>query len=196
MTLTSTIPAVAKAPKQRLLPNLTEILYMGLEDARVFKPLPTDVLVSIRTEGDQIADFAGYAAVIRVETPQEDYWHGGREKLMALGQKFAKDLLEHRQAPRLIVHCQYGEIRSKSVANVLSQYFQEPGLPEIPVKTYVLRKLFPDQKKRHAKTGKVKIIPGPTSRELTQVANDDAPDSHLASCLYYGLSDHFDNLPN
>lgn len=190
MTLTSAIPSHPVLPKVRLMPNLQEILFMSLNDAIAFKPEAGDILVSIRTAGDHEHTFQGYDDVIYVQTPVEEFWTGGREKLFALGHQLSKDLNDRRGAKRVVFHCQYGEIRSKTLACCLSSYLAETGLPDLPVKTYGLVKLFPDQKKRHAKTGKVKVIPGATRRDLVLVANSECPDGQLAAVFYDGLHEH------
>lgn len=103
-------------------PSEVSVIYMNIQRAEVFEPKPGDVCVSIRDKGERPAMLKpGWDAVVQVEG-----WRENRDTDLLDRRVFAgrilMGLMQRHDIKRIIVHCIYGEVRSRTVASVLSEF--------------------------------------------------------------------------
>lgn len=119
-TIMSSEPTVWKHPADHEETAL-EVIYMGVTQAEAFQPLPGDVCVSISDYGRARAKLNdGWDEVIYAETetfdPKKDLL-----QVRMFCMKILVPLMKRPVVKRLIVHCTYGEVRSRTVAGVFSE---------------------------------------------------------------------------
>jgi rhodanese-related sulfurtransferase len=99
---------------------------MSRDDAEKFIAGPNDVCISIRTPGAEPADLSpNFREVLRLYFHDlggfPEPWPADAEQLTAeQAESIVQFALRHRQAQRLIVHCEAGISRSVAVALALS----------------------------------------------------------------------------
>ena len=105
-----------------------KVIFMSRNAASFYQYQPGDVLISVSDSGKTPPDLAKQPAeVLALDFHDEVYTKaesdlGWRRANMEDGAKIAEFVLKHTDATNILIHCNYGEQRSKGIAFAISDF--------------------------------------------------------------------------